>query len=61
MISLCSGCVHYYNFNCDKPMNEKALVKDCDHFSFIATKSFHNPKQLYRALSERPVTNPSTH
>lgn len=60
MISLCSGCIHYFNFNCDKPMDQKSLVRVCDHFHFVATKSFKKPQSLYNALLEKPVVGPTT-
>lgn len=64
MISLCSGCAHYYNFNCDKPSDEKVLVRTCDHFKFIPTKHFKKPEQLASALLALEVgkfiTKPTT-
>lgn len=54
MISLCSGCAHYYNFNCDKLYDEKALVRKCDHFKFISTKHFKRVEQLEKALFDLP-------
>jgi hypothetical protein len=64
MISLCSGCAHYYNFYCDKLYDEKALVRKCDHFRFQATKHFKKPEQLASALLALEVgkfiTGPTT-
>jgi hypothetical protein len=64
MISLCSGCAHYYNFNCEKSMDDKAIVRACDHFRFIATKNYRTEKHFLKTVALldfwKPVINPKT-
>ena len=57
-ISLCSGCVHYYSYNCAKSMDEMALVRSCDHFCFVPTRNFRRPAGLYLAINALPEFDP---
>lgn len=52
MISLCSGCLRYYQFECDKPYDEKAETRECDHFRFYPTKHFKHRDELLTFIGE---------
>ena len=52
MMSLCSGCLFYYSFQCPLTIDQQSHVLSCERFHFTATASFKDPDKFEQAVKD---------